>query len=426
MPSTVEIVSPRPHPAQAEIKAQSKRFNVVAAGRRWGKNTLAFDRIIETLLNGKPAAWFSPSYKTLTEDWRTLSDLLRPVIRDKSEQEHRLKIATNGVLEMWTTEDGADAARGRAYALVVLDEAASVRNLSYAWQQTIRPMLTDFEGDAWFLSTPKGMNTFWELWKHGQDAAHPDWASWQRPSSENPHLPTGEIDAARREVPASVFRQEYLAEFLEGVGGIFRHIGEAVTAGPQERALPGHTYVIGVDWAKYQDFTVFCVIDASLHECIRVERMQLVDYDVQVGRLEALASRYQPDTIVVERTGQDALMEQLRKTNLPFRPFDTTRYAKKALIDRLALAFENRDLALPNDPVLIGELQAFRAEKLAGGELRYGAPAGQHDDTVIALALAWSAAVAYPKLMPIPDWRNDYDVGEPRDARPSEGGYVAR
>ena len=423
---TVELLLPRPHDAQAEIIEQAKRFNVVAAGRRWGKNTLAEDRIVRTLLAGRPAAWFSPAYKTLTDDWRTLSVLLREVQRDKSEQEHRLGLVTDGVLEMWTLEDGADAARGRAYATVVLDEAASCKNLAYAWQQTIRPMLTDYEGDAWFISTPKGLNHFWELWKRGQDPRHSDWASWQRPSSENPHLPAGEVDRASKELPSTVFQQEYLAEFLEGAGGLFRHVSEATTAERQERALPGHVYVIGVDWAKYQDFTVFAVIDASLRECVRFDRMQMVDYDVQIGRLEALAHRFQPDSIVVERTGQDALMEQLRKTNLPFRPFDTTRHTKKALIDRLALAFENRELTIPQDEVVIGELQAFRAEKLPGGELRYGAPAGQYDDTVIALALAWSAAVAYPKLTPMPDWRNDYDQGEPKDERRTMTGYVAR
>jgi hypothetical protein len=154
--------------------------------------------------------------------------------------------------------------------------------------------------------------------------------------------------------------------------------------------------------------------------------MQSVDYDVQLGRLEALAARFKPDTIVVERTGQDALIEQLRKTNLPFRPFDTTNQTKKALIDRLILAFENSELSILPDPVLIGELQAFQATKLPSGQLRYAAPEGQHDDTVMALALAWSAAVAYPKFEQVPNWKSHYDAGEPRPEKPVVGSYVPR
>ena len=66
--------------------AEAVRFNVLAAGRRWGKNTLAKDRLIETLLSGKPVAWFSPTYKTLDEDWRRSALTLRPLIREKNEQ----------------------------------------------------------------------------------------------------------------------------------------------------------------------------------------------------------------------------------------------------------------------------------------------------------------------------------------------------
>jgi len=54
--------------------------------------------------------------------------------------------------------DSPDSGRGRGYAVAVIDEAAMVPNLEHVWQQTIRPMLTDFLGEAWFLSTPKAMN----------------------------------------------------------------------------------------------------------------------------------------------------------------------------------------------------------------------------------------------------------------------------
>jgi len=103
-PETVLSLS-QPHPGQQRVNAGAARFNVLAAGRRWGKNTLAEDRIIETLLNGKPAAWFSPTYKTLDEDWRRMVSTLHPVIRQKNEQQHRLVLVTDGVLEMWSLDE---------------------------------------------------------------------------------------------------------------------------------------------------------------------------------------------------------------------------------------------------------------------------------------------------------------------------------
>jgi len=69
----------------------------------------------------------------------------------------------------------------------------------------------------------------------------------------------------------------------------------------------------------------------------------------------------------------------------------------------LALAFERGEIRILNDVVLVSELAAYQAERLPSGLLRYSAPAGQHDDCVMALAIAWSAAssqhrAVYPVL----------------------------
>lgn len=88
------------------------------------------------------------------------------------------------------------------------------------------------------------------------------------------------------------------------------------------------------------------------------------------------------------------------------------------------MAFERGDIRIPNDPVLVSELVAYQAERLPSGLLRYGAPSGQHDDTVMALAMAWSAVsgqyyLVYPmsdaqiivKEFPIPEhWPRAYGL----------------
>jgi len=79
------------------------------------------------------------------------------------------------------------------------------------------------------------------------------------------------------------------------------------------------------------------------------------------------------------------------------------RFRKKA-IEALELAFERSDIRIPHDPVLVSELVAYQAEPLPSGLLRYGAPAGQHDDTVMALAMAWTAVSEQHRLIyPITD-----------------------
>lgn len=208
--TVLRVELPAPHPAQRQVKAEARRYNVVCCGRRWGKTTLGVDRLIEPALNGHPVAWYSPTYKMLSETWRELKRTLATVTASVSEQEHRLDLVTGGSIDCWSLER-ADGSRGRRYKRVVLDEAAMVRDLDQAWQAVIRPTLTDFEGDAWFLSTPRGLNYFHDLFVLGQD--DPEYASWRMPSATNPYLPPGEIEAARRELPALVFAQEYEADF---------------------------------------------------------------------------------------------------------------------------------------------------------------------------------------------------------------------
>ena len=69
-----------------------------------------------------------------------------------------------------------------------------------------------------------------------------------------------------------------------------------------------------------------------------------------------------------------------------------------AAVDALALAFEQESIRIPNDPVLLGELQAFQSTKTATGLTRYTAPDGQHDDCVIALTLAWQGVAAHRRF----------------------------
>ena len=83
------------------------------------------------------------------------------------------------------------------------------------------------------------------------------------------------------------------------------------------------------------------------------------------------------------------VIEQLQRDGLKVKPFMTTNASKTEAIEALALAFERGEIRILNDPALIGELQAFEAKPLPSGLMRYDAPSGGHDDTVMALAIAW-------------------------------------
>lgn len=214
------ITLPRLHSAQQQIRNEARRFNVVDCGRQWGKTTMGTALAAEPMLHGYPVGWFNPTYKLLSEAWRTLKQTLRPLTARVSETEHRIELITGGVLECWTLEDPS-AGRGRRYKRVIFDEAAMSRNLEESWEQAVRPTLLMYEGDAWFLSTPKGFNYFHTLYDRGLRPEYPEYVCWQMPSETNPFLPPGELARARAETPERVYRQEYEASFVDDATMIF-------------------------------------------------------------------------------------------------------------------------------------------------------------------------------------------------------------
>lgn len=388
---------------------------MVCCGRRWGKTTLGTERLIGPALAGKPVAWFSPSYPMLTDIWQRTKHRLKPIATRVSDQEHRIELVTGGIVDMWSL-DAPDSARGRAYARIVIDEAAQVRQLDDAWNKVIRPTLTDYRGDAWFGSTPRGLNFFHTLWQRGQDPGQAEWASWKMPTTANPHIDPSEIEAARKELPALVFAQEYLAEFIPDGAGIFRRVRDAAIAQPQDRAIEGHTYLISADWGKLSDWTVLAVWDATLGDLVALDRFQQIDYTVQVGRLEALCQRFKPAALAPERNSiGDVVIEQIARA--PWcpqivLPFTTTNASKALAVEAFALALETGTVRFIDDPVLTGELHAFEGTRLPSGLIRYGAPEGMHDDCVMAAIIGWYTLIGdqSPDVAPvgvahISDWR---------------------
>jgi len=181
-----------------------------------------------------------------------------------------------------------------------------------------------------------------------------------------------------------------MADFIDDAGSVFRRVMDCVSDDIPEGVQDGHEYVIGVDWGKHEDFTVFCVLDSTDGRCVSLQRHRRVDYSRQRASLSVLCDRFAPQSVVAERNAMgEPIIEQLQADGLPVRPFTTTNASKAQAIEALALAFEQGAITIPNDPVLIGELQAFSAKRLPSGMLRYEAPAGMHDDCVMALALAW-------------------------------------
>lgn len=387
------IVSLPPlHPAQRAVAASPARFKVLAAGRRFGKTMFGILLCLAAALAGKRAWWVAPSYKMSAVGWRGLKRLARQIPRTEIREADKMILFPGGGWVQIRTGHDPDSLRGEGLDLAVLDEAAFMDER--VWTEAIRPALADRKGCALFISSPNGQNWFWGLFMLGQNPAYPDWASWAFPTRANPFIDAGEIEEARRTLPERVFQQEFQAEFLTDGGAVFRRVREAIRVAPEAGPIPGERYVFGVDWGRYEDWTAIAVMAASNRRLVALDRFNEIGWTLQRGRLDALARHWKPDLILAEANSiGEPNIEMLQAEGLPVVPFWTTTASKGPLVDGLALAFERGDLAIFDEPTLIAELQAYTLERLPSGRFTYNAPPGQHDDLVVALALAWQGAM---------------------------------
>jgi phage terminase large subunit-like protein len=135
---------------------------------------------------------------------------------------------------------------------------------------------------------------------------------------------------------------------------------------------------------------VVSVFDVEAREMVFMDRFNRVDYPVLIDRLESVYQRYKLSSMVVESNSIGRpVIDELVTRGLNIVPFTTTSATKQSIIQALQSAFENRQIRVLNDAVLVGELLSFEAKRNASGSFSYSAPDGMHDDCVMSLAIAW-------------------------------------
>lgn len=383
---------------QKRILREMRRFNVLDCGRRFGKTDLCQSVIHDPLLKGYPVGWFAPSYKILNEAWGEIKRIYAPVITSANNTDKRIELITGGVLDGWTLNDEG-AARGRKYKRIVVDEAARVKNLVDIFNYDLRPTLIDYQGDAFFPSTPKGLNDFFRLWEMAADK--PDWARWQMPTNENPHLSLDEVEAMRASMPERVAKQELDAEFLED-GSFFQNVDACCTVEVPDNPdnHKGHYIVAGLDWGLSDDYTRLLIECVTCKKAVDWWGANRMDYMLQRAFIKDRLTQWGIPPVLPERNSIGVPnIENMIADGLHIGRgidgaygFNTTAGTKSQLIMKLALVLDKKEFLFPRE--YADEFRAYEVEVTTTNP-KFSAPSGQHDDRVISAALAvWMATQA--------------------------------
>lgn len=215
---------------QIEIADSPAKYKVVCLGRRTGKTYLGVELAIRVLEAGYPVAWLAPNYKYLREPFDELRMLLADHIESCNQSEKRILLKNGARIDFWTLES-PDPCRGFKYKLAIFDEAAMVKDLKSVWEKSVGPALTDYQGDAIWLSTPRGRGgDFYEFFLHGEDAGtkFAEWESFQLPTVTNRMISGLDeyVEKQRLLISPEAFSQEYEAKFVKKAGAVFPCFGE--------------------------------------------------------------------------------------------------------------------------------------------------------------------------------------------------------
>ena len=223
-----------PHPGQSLLHSSNVRFKVVVSGRRWGKSLLAAKEAEAMILKPQTRGWIvSKTYDLGEKVFREIyNNLIRrfkleTVRKSYSSQSGSmyLEFPWRSVVEV-KSADHPDSLIGEGLDWLVFDECASCK--SVIWEQYLRPALSDKNGWALFITTPRGYNWLYDLWKRGSSPDYPEWGSFRFPSWSNPYLSADDIDEAKRTLSKATFEQEYGAAFTFSSGQVYKEFEEAI------------------------------------------------------------------------------------------------------------------------------------------------------------------------------------------------------
>ncbi|MEY2595070.1 MAG: hypothetical protein RI965_342 [Bacteroidota bacterium] len=408
-----EIVIPynfSPREYQLEFLQAPQRFKIAVFHRRAGKSkTVINEQIRKTQLPelaGKIFYYFLPTYrqaKSVVWDELVKQHVPMEIVSKINESELAIYYK-NGSIQRFVGCDDIDKHRGINPIDVVFDEFSEMN--PDIWHAIIQPVLRENHGTATWIFTPKGRNHAWELIQRARDNPN-EWFVSIKGVDDTLALTQTEIDEARSTTPEAYFRQEYLCDFLDSAGAFFRRIREN-TYDPNDQRFsndydqphPKHLYQMGIDLAKYNDWTVITPFDLHTYRVKKQQRFNQIDWNLQKAVIEAEARKYNNAKLMLDRTGVgDPIVEDLERRGLNIGDDGAvvfTKQTRRDLLDHLAILLQRDKIKIPNDPGLIAELESFQFSLNSKGklEVKGGAKSsndknsGLHDDRVFSLALA--------------------------------------
>lgn len=402
-----------------EYLGTKKRFAALVWHRRAKKSRSMLNKqIMRIMQRTEPGVCYYvlPTYRQAKQViWDALiNDHVPMEIIEKKNDSELAIYYQNGVIQRFIGSEDYDKHRGTNPFDVVFDEYAE--QSEQIWLAIFQPVLMENGGTATFGFTPKGKNHAWKLVQMAKD--NPLWFVSEKGVKDTQVFKEEELAEVRKNTPSALYAQEYEIAFNEAAGQFFRRIHQNLYD-KQEQQTEYGDFQLGVDLAKYQDFTVLTPFNLNTFRAYVQDRFNQIDWNLQKARIEATALRYKA-RVKIDATGVgDPIVEDLKSRGLNIGEEDAVKFTEVSrmnLLNHLAMMLEQDKIQIPDDKGLIEELESFQYSLSPLGKIKVGVPEGLHDDRVFSLALAvWGVS------QPVPiDWHQH----NPRFANREEEGQI--
>lgn len=341
------------------------------------------------LLQNKNAkiGYITPTYKLSRLFYKELEQSLKPFISSSNSTDLIIETITGSKVQFFSAES-KDSIRGFQFHYLLIDEAAFISD--DIWNFVIKPTVLVTGRKIVQCSTPCGAQGFFYnnvTWGIEKEVGYKTKCIT---IYDNPFVSAEEIEKIKTQMPEKVFRQEYMAEFLDGSGTVFSNFKNCIVKDPRKTVK---TYA-AIDWAKSEDFTVLTIMN-ELNQVIYTYRINHIDYTQQVKLISAKLNEWKPVVTISEENNIGTVVNELLKKEYKgvIKTVTLDNSLKKELIENLCVAFEQQLIGILDDEVLIRELQSFTCSYNPNTQtVKYSAPSGLHDDMVISLAYAYYAS----------------------------------
>ena len=201
---------------------RDKRWACMVVHRRGGKTFGCIqDLLNKAFTTERPGPPLRFAYIAPTRDqakdiaWGYIKTFLSPLPGVKINEADLIATLPHGATIRLYSGESYERMRGLYLDGAVIDEYADIDPA--AWYSVIRPCLSDYNGWATFIGTPKGRNAFWRLWTDA--CGNPEWFSLMLKASDSGIIPNEELNDIRKGTPAHIYEQEYECSFAIGRPG---------------------------------------------------------------------------------------------------------------------------------------------------------------------------------------------------------------